>query len=202
MPDVADIAHDVGSGVMGQSPARFRARRAPGHPATRFRSWMARRKQFRPHENGWAAISQTAACPARHMPKLLRIFRGALHPGCPGSGPRRRVFQFTIPAMKPAMSSSQPSSEIGSGSARRSTGRGCCTCWGGRGCGATGGGGTRLRANAARMLSRDGSGVPTCWTGGASVSMVDGGSVSGPSSGLAIGCGGSTAGASTRAGGS
>jgi hypothetical protein len=91
-------------------------------------------------------VVQRVAC-TTHRRKLLRMCRGALHPGCPGSGPSRRTFQFTVPAMKPAMISSQLSSEIGSGSVRRSGGRGCG--WAGRGCGATGWEGTRLRANAA-----------------------------------------------------
>jgi hypothetical protein len=71
-------------------------------------------------------LVQGIAC-TTHRPKLLRIFRGALHPGCPGSGPRRRVFQFIVPAMKPAMNSSHPSSLIDSGSAWRWAGRGCGT---------------------------------------------------------------------------
>src|SRR5258706_12820655 len=92
-------------------------------------------------------VVQGIAC-TTHRRKLLRMCRGALHPGCPGSGPSRRTFQFTVPAMKPAMIASQPSSEIGSGSAWRCGGRGC-----GTGCGC-GWGGTRVGANAARMLSR------------------------------------------------
>src|SRR6266403_464880 len=128
---------------------------------------------------------------ASQRPKLLRIFRGALHPGCPGSGPKRRVFQFTVPAMKPAMSSSQPSSEICS--AWRSGGRGC-----GTGCGA-GWGGVRFRLNAARMLSRDGEPIRSASTtcnGSAAPALP-----AGPSSGLATGCAGGTAGAFSGAAG-
>src|SRR5260370_32594856 len=71
-------------------------------------------------------VVQGISC-TTHRRKLLRMCRGALHPGCPGSGPSRRTFQFTVPAMKPAMISSQPSSEIGSGSACRCGGAGLGT---------------------------------------------------------------------------
>src|SRR5258708_25556339 len=82
-------------------------------------------------------VVQWISC-TTHRRKLLRMCRGALHPGCPGSGPSRRTFQFTVPAMKSAMISSQPSSELGSGSAWPCGGPSC-------GCGTRRGGG-RVRA--------------------------------------------------------
>src|SRR5258708_30763469 len=123
-------------------------------------------------------VVQGISC-TTHRRKLLRMCRGALHPGCPGSGPSRRTFQFTVPAMKLAMISSQPSSEIpGSGSAWRCGGRGC-----GTGCGCvTGWGGTRFGADAARMESRVGS-LGAIWSGSSSA-----GSETGSNSGRRSGC--------------